>query len=264
LIYKTYNSFKAACDYNFSKTILAIDGKVNPAVIDHIQPDVVIQSPVRKGYINNIMQALTAIDTDYFFWLEDDWKFNEAIDLVHYLDILNKHPDWAEIFFSKFGPLKTEFKTFPLGNDLYKTTFGFSANPGICSIKHIRPAFALLAQSPKGDKLGEDGFENFLSKTFEKDGIVCAIVDPVDHIAISHEGDLESTPRNWHMTNSLEQKTEEHLMVIPRPTFWRRLAMMLKLTSAFFRLSFKQLVNDETYEFCFRIISGLKSLRKRA
>lgn len=264
LLYNTYNSFKASCDYPFSKTILAIDGKINPEVIYQVQPDVVIQSPVRKGYVNNIIQALPAIDSNYFFWLEDDWKFHESIDLAYYLKIINQRPTWAEIFFSKFGPLEPDFKVNPLGNHLYKTTFGFSANPGICSTGHIRWGFELLVKSPKGDKLGEDGFENFLSKLFEQEGIVCAIIDPVDHEAISHEGYLESSSRKWHMTSSLDRTDLKHQMVIARPQLWRRFAMMFKLFVTFFRLTFKQLFDDEVYEFCFRIISSLKTFKKRA
>jgi|GEM_PF-804817 len=264
LIYNTYNSFKASCNYPFSKTVLAIDGKINPEVIDHIQPDVVIQSPVRKGYVNNIIQALPAIDSDYFFWLEDDWKFHESIDVAYYLNIIQQHPNWAEVFYSKFGPLEPDFKINPLGNNLYKTTFGFSANPGICSAKHVRTGFELLIKSPKGDTLGEDGFENFLSKLFEKEGIICALIDPVDHETISHEGYLESTSRKWHMTNSLEEKELKHQMAIARPPFWRRLMMIFRLFTTFLKLAFKQLVNDEVYEFCFRIISSLKTFKKRA
>ncbi|HEY9003106.1 MAG TPA: hypothetical protein VIM89_17245 [Mucilaginibacter sp.] len=264
LLYNTFNSFKSSCNYPFFRTVLAIDGKINPEVIDHIQPDVVIQSPVRKGYVNNIVQALPAIDSEYFFWLEDDWKFHENIDVAHYLNIINEHPNWAEIFFSKFGPLEPDFKVNPLGDHLYKTTFGFSANPGICNTRHIRSAFELLIKSPKGDKLGEDGFENFLSKQFEKEGIVCAIIDPVDHETISHEGYLESSSRKWHMTNSLEQKDLKHQMAITQPQLWRRIMMIFKLFTTFFRLAFKQLVNDEVYEFCFRIISSLKTFKKRA
>jgi len=264
LLYNTYNSFKASCDYPFSKTILAIDGKINPEVIDHVQPDVVIQSPARKGYVNNIIQALQSIDSDYFFWLEDDWKFHESTDIAYYLKIINEHPNWAEIFFSKYGPLESGFKINPLSDHLYKTTFGFSANPGICSTRHIRSGFELLVKSPKGDKLGEDGFENFLSKLFEKEGIVCAIIDPVDREIISHEGYLESSSRKWHMTNSLEKKDLKHQMVISRPPFWRRLVMIFKLFATFLRLALKQLVNDELYEFSFRIISGFKTFKKRA
>lgn len=260
LVYATYNSFTSHCKYQFSKTILAIDGKINTEVVDHIKPDTVILSPGRKGYVNNIIRVLPAIDTEYFFWLEDDWKFHEQFDLDYYLNIICQHPDWVEIFFSKFGPLPTPMKEFPLGNNLYKTSFGFSANPGICRTKHIRSAFTELVHAPKGEKLGEDGFENFLSKVFERDHNVCTIVDPVDHTAISHEGYLESSSRKWHMTNSVDNKIGVHQMVIPKPSLSRKLVMYFKLIGVFFRLSYKQLVNDETYEFCFRIISSVKSL----
>ncbi|MBS1519718.1 MAG: hypothetical protein JST50_01880 [Bacteroidetes bacterium] len=262
LLYNTFNSFKASCNYSFFKTVLAIDGKINPGVIDHIQPDVVIQSPVRKGYVNNILQALAQIDTHYFFWLEDDWKFHTKIDLSSITERLIAHPNWVEIIYNKNGPLTADEKKTHLEDNLYQTPYGFSANPCICRTAFIKDGFSNLLSEPKGDKLGEDGFENSLSKYFKKQNLICVFHDPVDHTVISHEGYLESTPRNWHMTNSLDQKTEKHLLTITKPSLVRKLAMILKLTGTFLKLSFRQLVNDEIYEFCFRIIASAKTIKK--
>lgn len=262
LLYDSFNSFKAACDFPFSKTILAIDGRINPAAVEHIAPDVIIQSYSRKGYVNNILQALDNIDSDYFFWLEDDWKFHAKADIVHMLELIETHSDWAEIVFSKFGPLPPEFKSLPLGDDLYQFSQGFSANPCLCNTAHIKRAFEALKQGDKGDKLGFDGFENFLTRTFERQNIKCVIIDPVDQLAISHEGYLESTARNWHMTNSIEAKTKEHLLTIPRPSAARKFFMIIKLFAAFLKLSMKQLFNDKIYELCFRVIASAKTVNK--
>lgn len=263
LLHDTYNSFKKACDYPFSKTILAIDGKVNSSIIDHIQPDVVVQSPARKGYIHNILQAISMIDTPYFFWLEDDWKFEADVKLIPFIDLLNTNNHWVQIMYSKFGPLPADMKQKPLSGDLYETLFGFSANPCICKTAFIKEGFGLLLKAPKGDKLGEDGFENFLTRHFSQAGMISVIQDPVDHSMISHEGYLESTPRNWHMTNSIEQKTEEHLLTLPTPSAGRKLLMALKLTALFPGLIFKQLTNNEVYEFCFRVLASARSLKKK-
>lgn len=263
LLHDTYNSFKKACDYPFAKTILAIDGKVNSSIVDHVQPDMVVQSPVRKGYINNILQALSGIDTPYFFWLEDDWKFNADVKLAPFIDLLNTNSHWLQIMYSKFGPLQADMKEQPLSGDLYKTPFGFSANPCICKTAFIREGFEHLLNAPKGDKLGEDGFENFLTRHFTQAGLISVIQDPVDHIIISHEGYLESTPRNWHMTNSIDHKTEEHLLTLPAPSAGRKLLMALKLIALFPKLAVKQLSDNQVYELCFRILASARSLKKK-
>jgi hypothetical protein len=262
LLQKSYASFKKACSFEFSKIILAIDGQIDPTIIVQINPDVIIQHTERRGYVNSIAKALKLIDTPYFFWLEDDWAFHQQVDIALMMDYLENNKNWAEILLSQYGPLKPELKTQPLGNHLYKAPFGFSANPCLCHTHHIREAFNLLETSPKGDKLGEDGFENFLTKTFEEKNITCAILDPVEGLGITHEGYLESTPRNWHMTNSMEAKTKAHLLTIPAPTFARRVYMMLKLFATFCRLSATQLTSNKVYEYCFRIISSAKTLKK--
>lgn len=262
LIVKTYQSFKAACKYPFAKVILAVDGKIDPTVIDQIQPDVVVQSPIRKGYINNILQALNVVNTDYFFWLEDDWKFNQTIDLNSLAVQLTVNPKWAEIVYSKDGALLPEQKAEPLATDLYNNINGFSANPCLCRSDAIKVAFHELQTAPKGDKLGEDGFENFLTRYFARESLLCVIHDPKGDAIISHEGYLESTPRNWHMTNSLTQRTEEHLLTIPRPPFWRKVIMAVRLTGALFTLTFRQFFNNEIYELCFRVLASEKNIKK--
>lgn len=262
LLKKTIDSFKAACSYEFARVILAIDGVINSDIISYINPDLAVYNYKRKGYVNSINNALVNIHTDYFFWLEDDWNFHEKIDMAHLLAIMQKNEDWAEMVFSQFGPLKPEMKNRPLGGNLYQTPFGFSANPCICTSSHLQSAFAMLSNAAKGDKLGEDGFENFLTRVYQNENIKCVIIDPVDHISISHEGYLETTARNWHMTNSLEERTKEHLLTMPRPSLARKLYMVVKLFAAFFKLAAGQLVNNKVYELCFRVIASAKTIKK--
>jgi hypothetical protein len=189
LLLKSYASFKNACDYEFGKIILAIDGPVDPSIIAEIKPDLVIQHPERRGYVNSIAQTVKVITSPYFFWLEDDWSFNQKIDLPYLLSQLQQNNDWAEIILSKYGPLSDEMKLYPLADNLYQSIYGFSANPAICNTGHIQTAFTKLAN--KGAILGEEGFEVFLWKKFEAENIKCAILDPVDQQSLSHEGYLE-------------------------------------------------------------------------
>lgn len=262
LLHQTIKSFSAQCDFKFAKVILAIDGQVNPAIHSLVKPDLIIQQYKRQGYVHMISRIIKSIDTPYFFWLEDDWAFKIPVDVNSMLQSLTKHQNWVQIILSKYGPLEADMKVNPLGNHLYRSTFGFSANPCLCNTQYIKNAFALLASATKGDTLGEDGFENFLSRHFEKEQIICVIQDPVDSLPISHEGYLETTPRNWHMTNSLDEKTSEHLLTIPSPSFIRRLLMAAKLLKTFFSLAIHQLFSNKIYEYCFRVIATSKTIRK--
>ncbi|HVW96643.1 MAG TPA: hypothetical protein VHA56_11805 [Mucilaginibacter sp.] len=262
LLKNTLDSFFKACDYPFKQIILAVDGIINEAIFSAVKPDIVLYNYKRKGYVNSILNAMFHIKMPYFFWLEDDWQFSRPVDMLHLHTLMKTNDNWAEIALSKYGPLEESFRKHPLGNNLYETTFGFSANPCLCNTKHLQSAFNLLRHSPKGGKPGEDGFENFLSRTFKQQDIKCVIADPVDHLPISHEGYLESTPRNWHMTNSLEEKTKAHLLTIPAPSPLRRLMMVVKLMGTFSSLAIRQLANNKVYEFCFRIISSVKTMTR--
>ncbi|CAH0166551.1 MULTISPECIES: hypothetical protein [unclassified Pedobacter] len=262
LLLSTLKSFKKYIDFRFNQTILAIDGEVNPAILQIIKPDIVIQHFKRNGYVSSISKTLTVIDAPYFFWLEDDWSFKEEISISDLLKKISSNTSWTQIILSKFGPLSDEQKKKKLFGDFYETDFGFSANPSLCNTGHIRSAFELLKTAVKGDVLGHDGFENFLTRTFNQAKLVCAIQDPKNNHPIKHEGYLETTARNWHMINSLETRTPEHLLTIPRPSIPRRLIMLFKLFWVFLSLSFRQLFNNKTYEFCFRVITGADSAKK--
>jgi len=262
LLKRTYDSFTAACNFQFDNVIMAIDGVVNTSVISYINPDLVVYGFKRKGYVTSIKNTLVNIKTEYFFWLEDDWLFHIKIDIPFYLNQLEKHSDWAEIVYSKYGPLTDVFKVEQLEENLYQNANGYSANPGFNRTGVIREAFSKMDEAQKMDGTREIGFENFLTAYYDDNGIKYALIDPVDHNAISHEGYLETTPRNWHMMSSLEKKTKEHLLVFPKPSFGRRLFMILKLMKAMLSLAFRQLISDETYDLCFRIIAVDISIKK--
>lgn len=263
LLQKTIDSFRNASDLSFDKIILAIDGQISLQAIAMIKPDLVVQSYKRKGYVNNITAALKQVSSPYFLWLEDDWIFLKKLDATYILGTLEQHPDWSEIVLSKTGPLVAKEKEGGLiADNLYNNINGFSANPCFCNTKHLQEAFRLLELAPKGGKLGEDGFENFLTKTFANQNLKNVILDPVDHLPISHEGFLESTPRNWHMTNSLEEKNQAHMLTIPAPSVARKIYMILKMSVAFVKLSALQLFSDKLYELCFRIIVLSKTIKE--
>src|ERR1700712_1204347 len=104
LLQQCFKSFSAACNFKFKKVILAVDGQIDPSVISLINPDVVVQSYKRKGYVNNITQTIGLIDTNYFFWLEDDWKFHTTINLRPLIEQLNINRHWVQVVYNKENP----------------------------------------------------------------------------------------------------------------------------------------------------------------
>jgi hypothetical protein len=255
LLKKTYQSFSAACGYRFEQVILAVDGVIDSSVINEINPDLVVNTYERKGYVISIKNTLVNIKTEFFFWLEDDWFFHSPVDVPYYIGLLQKHPDWAEAVYSKYGPLADEFKKVQLGQQLYLNINGYSTNPSFNRTALIRQGFEQMDKAAKKDGEREIGFENFLTGYFKDNSIKYALIDPVGHSDISHEGYLESTPRNWHMMSSLDKKTDKHLLIFPTPNIARRLYMVFKLLRAFIGLAVRQLSSDEVYELCFRIIA---------
>ncbi|WP_374951532.1 hypothetical protein [Mucilaginibacter sp.] len=255
LLRKTWASFQKACDFKFDQVILAVDGVIDHSVMEIINPDLVIYGYQRKGYVTSIKNTLVHISSAFFFWLEDDWAFYIRINLPYYQNLLIQHPDWAEIVYSKYGPLTADFKKETLYENLYLNVNGYSTNPGLNRTAIILEGFKAMEQAEKMNGTEEVGFENFLTAYFAGLSRQVVLIDPVDHTAIAHEGYLESTPRNWHMISSLEKKTEKHLLIFPEPSFPRRLYMILKLFRAFIGLAIRQLRNNEVYELCFRIIA---------
>lgn len=257
LLKRTYDSFLASCDYKFDQVILAIDGVIDESAIAYINPDLVVNGYQRKGYVVSIKNTLINVKGDYFFWLEDDWNFNIKIDVPGYINLLKKHPDWAQVIYSKYGPLTDEFKLNKVDDNLFENKNGFSTNPGFNRTQFVRDGYNNLDQSRKQYSDKEWGHEDLIKFYLGEKGLKYVLIDPVDHTSISHEGYLESTPRNWHMISSLDEtkKEHQHLMAVPPPPFARRVYMVLKLLVAFISIAFRQLWNDEVYDLSFRIIA---------
>jgi len=258
LLLHTVNSFKKACNYPFTKIILALDGQIAQSTIEYVAPDIIIQSPKRKGYVNNIMQALKGVDTEYFFWLEDDWTFNKPVELQPLTDILNQNSDLAEITYSKFEVLSADQKSKQLMAGLYHN--GFSANPSLCKTADIKGAFANVAKTLNESAApGTDSFELMVLSYLKTNGRICAILEPVDGTTIIHAGELESTAREYHMMSSLKKETfalnENYISGFSddKLTFYNKLSMIPKLFWATLVLSFKLMSHRQAYDFAFRI-----------
>ena len=99
-----------------------------------------------------------------------------------------------------------------------------------------------------------DGFENVLTTWFAERDLTCLVTDK-SHV--EHSGQLESTPRQWHMTASLDDAAAPpHLYVFGEsPALWRRAYMLAKLAARFATVAVRQFWNDATYEIAFRIVT---------
>ncbi|MEE3715171.1 hypothetical protein V2H45_00265 [Tumidithrix elongata RA019] len=262
LLPATIASFDNALKYQFHRRILALDGSYRHQDFDFVKPDLIVHSYIRRGYVQSIINALALVDTEFFFWLEDDWQFTQPIELEHLLNLLQKNLDWLQIRFSKTAPLTQEEKRNPVTPEIFESIYGFSANPCICRTKLVRLGFEALQQLPK-DKF--TGFETFLSNWCISQKKICAVFDPKDSATVIHTGYLEGTPRQWHMTASLAGKADKYLSSMGHtlaPSILQKISMLYKLIKVLLSLSIHQFWNRAAYDLSFRIVSVTKQFKK--
>ncbi len=249
----TMQSFAAACPYRFHRTILAIDGQLNPGVVTGIRPDRLVQNPQRQGYIHNILNALSLVESEYFFWLEDDWQFATSVELDSLIALLEAHPDWVQIRLSKTAPLTPEEQQTELVPGMFESYHGFSANPCLCRTAAVQAAFAALLHNPRSQDVG---FEEFLGEWFRQNHWICAVRDPGTTPEVGHTGYLESTPRQWHMTASLDGQVQEYvsgMRHVAFPSFAQRLWMAAKLIKTCCQVAVCLFWRRADYDLAFRI-----------
>jgi hypothetical protein len=262
LLENTLASFDEYVPYGFLKRILVIDGTYDLSCSNKKKFDFLIQNVKRKGYVYNILNAINCIHTEFFFWLEDDWIFSEKVELEKNISILHSHPTWAQIRLSKTAPLTLDEKSIKLSEKVFKSIYGFSANPCLCRTAFIKQGFNALHHTSRDLSLG---FEEFLSQWYQEQDIVCAVIDPGESAIIAHAGYLESTPRQWHMTASLDGTTSYNYLSGMRgsaaPPLWRKWMMLIRLLRVFFTVSIKQFWSRAAYDLAFRFIAVSKELK---
>lgn len=253
LLQSTVRSLSEAVDYQFANRIIAADGAVSLEEAPLRIASLFINRIPRAGYVRNIVTALRQVEAPYFFWLEDDWKFEAPVPFKELVGHLEAHPDWVQIRLSKSGPLSEDQRISPLTNGVFGSTVGFSANPCVCRTKHVRDGFEALLAAPKGNRLGEHGFEDFLTRWCQSRGLVCAVYDSP---GVEHQGYLESTSRSWHMTASLDGPVADNMFTLgSRPSPIRRALMIAHLIRRFCWLALRQLTSDVAYETAFRVVT---------
>jgi hypothetical protein len=253
LLTRTYRTWKSVVA-PIPEKILVLDGSYDEASIAHLDFDFVLHAKRRHGYVASISRSLPLVKSEFVFWLEDDWEPLSPIDIGHALDFLVENPRCLQLRWSKRAPL--DRSGGPLREDIYRSEAGFSANPCVCRTELLREAFAALEQAEKGGRPGLDGFENFVTRWCTTHQVTCAVLDPGDEPAVLHIGYLESTPRKWHMTESLAPSAETAPGSFAKPPpLWRRFLMILKLAVIFPRLAIRQFHDNTYYDLAFRIIA---------
>jgi len=253
LLALTWQSFQRCFVRGDHRVILAIDGIVNENIINVVAPDLVIHRRERRGYISSIISATSLVETETFFWLEDDWRLCQAFDPVETAARLLENPQWLQVRLSKTAPLEAADR--PLATGINFSSVGFSANPSVCRTALITEAFRHVRKAPSGNMLGRDGFEDVIGRWLEPRGLICAVLDPGDTPAVEHLGDLEATGRAWHMTASLKAAPQGNDFIGKAPPRWRRFWMLAKLARAFGRVGLRQFFIVSDYYLAFRIVS---------
>jgi|SRR6185503_1447668 len=270
LLQKSFKSFIENCDFKFDKIIFAIDGKIDLSVIPLIDPDVVVQSVNRKGYVNNMIQATKLVETPYFFWLEDDFLFNQKVPLDYMLRTLELQEKWAGIFLSRTAPFTEVEKKIHHFENFYLPEFGYSASPTLCRTEHAKAALKALIEFPKNDDTKFIGFEPFMNDYFIANDISYALIDPCSSIShVTHIGQLENTGREYQMINSIDKDNsligKKYLSNFGKDkkiTAYNKLAMLPKLWFSVLVLSFKLIKFRSAYDIAFRIyISYLRGFK---
>ncbi|MEL6457015.1 MAG: hypothetical protein AAFQ91_02020 [Cyanobacteria bacterium J06621_15] len=256
LLEKTYHSFLNSCDFKFNQVIMAIDGIVDQKIIKIVNPTKLVQNYKRTGYISSIVNALKMIDNQFFLWLEDDWLFSSKIDIHTLVNLLKNNSEWLQIRLSKTAPLMEQEKKLELCKGIFESIDGFSANPCICRTEYIEKGFKALQNSQLDERIS---FENFFSQWCNAQSIVCTVLDPGEAPMVIHSGYLESTPRQWHMTASLDGKVETYLSGMGNtdspPPFWRKCLMLFKLILVSIKIAILQFWNLSFYDLAFRIVN---------
>jgi hypothetical protein len=267
LLHQSFESFKKKSDYVFSKIVLAIDGQIAPSAIETVHPEVIVQSFERRGYVHNMITALKQVDTDYFFWLEDDFLFHNSVPVKYMLETMKQNTDWAGIFLSRTVPLNESEKQKHLFADFYVPHFGYSASPTLCNTKYLKEAVNALIKFPKSEQSALYSFETFFDDYFKQNHLQYALLDPGNELQVSHQGQLESTAREYIMINSID--TNESLIekkyisgfgAEKKISFKNKAGLFLKLWLATAALGFRLWSAREAYDFAFRVY--LASLKK--
>ena len=256
-VVETCNSFSTASEFSFRNKVLCWDGDIPSAITQKISPDYVVRSTSREGYVPSIVRWLRFTDSEYFFWLEDDWTFVESVNVDKMVSFLERNNQCIQVRLSK-RPLRPDERVCEIEPGIYRSepTEGveFSANPCLCRTKYVQLGmFNALEEYP------EANFESAMTSWAREENLICAVIDPGSTVPIQHTGYLEYTDKyRWHSvqpnTDGIEASSEDlaHFGFQDVP-LQSRLWMVVKLLWKFLSVSIKQFYNNRSYKLAMRI-----------
>lgn len=257
LLTQTMLSFKKACSFKFSQIILVIDGQASGDIQKITHPDLIIQSTQRKGYVNSINKVLPLIKTPYFFWLEDDWDFPNPVEIEKWISILEAESKVLQLVLAK-DPLNNTYH-HPFAG-IYRSDLGFSANPSINKTQHIQQAFLNLEASSKDESTKLIGFENYIENYRKSHELDILMIFKEQEAYVAHSGYLESTAREFHMINSIDEKNsaieKEYISGFgyhQKISLRNKISLVSKLVVAFFWLAINAFSERYVYDYGLRI-----------
>ena len=79
---RNWESFRPLLSKLPHQRILALDGQISPQIINLIEPCILVQNHHRRGYVAWIRNALALINSEFFLWLEEDWRAIQQLDVA--------------------------------------------------------------------------------------------------------------------------------------------------------------------------------------
>jgi hypothetical protein len=260
LLAQTLLSFSKSCIFKFSKTILVIDGPFAQASVENVNADFIVQSPKRRGYVNSISLVLPLIKTPYFFWLEDDWNFPNPVHIDEWLSILEAEPNALQLVLAK-DTLNSKYHR-PFGG-IHQSDLGFSANPSINKTQHIQQAFLALEMASKDESTKLVGFENYIELYRKNNQLETMMIFKQEKAYVAHSGYLESTAREYHMINSIDEENsaieKEYISGFgyhQKISLRNKLSLIPKLGIAFFWLAIHAFSKRYVYDYGLRVYNS--------
>jgi len=195
--------------------------------------------------VQSIRNALALINTDYFFWQEDDCFFLRDIEMERLKQELESNAHWVQVGWGIGTKFPDYEKTFPIGRDnMFRTAYGFSARPSLCRTSDIRSAFATIGEDEEISKA--QGFETWLREWLAKQSKISVSLDPGDNPVYLHAGEIESTSRQYHCVGQGTGDVESYMASIDAnrmPALSYRVKMIPKLAYSFISLCTQQLLD---------------------
>lgn len=166
LLDETLASFRT---YNSGGTFLISEDSTDAQVIEEIKlryPGMtVLSGATRLGLMGSIDRLYSAAETPYIFHLEDDWKFDGAVNWQAAIDLLDQNEKIANISVRAFDEIKPKYRSKStllkssdqpfqvMHTNAHPEFFGWSSNPGLIRkslYDHYKPFSRMLHDQMSG------------------------------------------------------------------------------------------------------------------